>query len=60
MGFRSQRGVLEPFVAILSKFKQRFAFGGNSRNPNLGVFQQNKPKAEVAFLHFGRETVIRY
>jgi hypothetical protein len=36
---------MEAFVAILTNFQQMCAFGGNHRNPDLGVFQQNTPRA---------------
>ena len=29
------------FPAILNEFQKRYAFGGNSRNPNIGVFQDH-------------------
>ena len=47
MGLKRCCGSLEPFVAILDEFQQRCAFGGNFRNPNIGVFQQNRPKADL-------------
>jgi len=55
---------LEAFAAILTKFQQKYAFGGNSQNPNFGVFQQNKPKVTnvtvAVFCNYGREAVICY
>jgi len=46
MGLKLCCGSLEPFAAILTEVQQRCAFGGNIQNPNIGVFQQNKPEAD--------------
>ena len=48
MGLKRCCGSLEPFAAILDEFQQRCAFGGNFRNPNIGVFQQNRPNADLS------------
>ena len=49
MDFRPCCGFFETFAAILIRFQQKFAFSGNSRNPNLGVFQQNKPFHDIRY-----------
>lgn len=48
MGLKRCCGPLKPFAAILNEFRQRYAFRGNFRNPNIGVFQQNMPKVHDA------------
>jgi hypothetical protein len=44
MGLKRCCGPLKPFAAILNEFRQRYAFRGNFRNPNIGVFNRICPK----------------
>jgi len=47
MSLKRRCGFLGPFATILNEFIQTHAFGGNFWNPNIGVFQQNRPLTDL-------------